>query len=81
MPFVELFRGEGRYVDREEYLASLPKAVRDATELVAYCEVGVRASLFALLHEAYTNQVVAVFDGSMVQWALESDLPMTGGGP
>jgi thiosulfate/3-mercaptopyruvate sulfurtransferase len=76
LPFADLFEPDGRYVAREQYLRTLPHEVRRATKLVAYCEVGVRASLFALLHEAYTGRVVAVYDGSIMQWALESDLPM-----
>jgi thiosulfate/3-mercaptopyruvate sulfurtransferase len=78
VPFMSLFGNDCRYVARDEYIARLPKVVHEANELVAYCEVGVRASLFALLHEAYTGQVVPVFDGSVVQWALESDLQMLG---
>jgi 3-mercaptopyruvate sulfurtransferase SseA len=48
-------------------------------EIVAYCEVGVRASLFALLHEAYTGRLVSVFDGSAVEWALNSGLALKTG--
>jgi len=45
---------------------------------VTYCEVGVRASLTALLHEVYTGEVVGVFDGSLIEWALHADLPVHG---
>ncbi len=93
VPFIDLFDPEGHFIGRERYLEQilrslrlgdgapelLPAEVRGAPELVAYCEVGVRASLFAMLHEAYTAQVVPVYDGSLVQWAHEVDLPMLAG--
>ncbi len=47
-----------------------------AQRLVAYCEVGVRSCLFALLHEVYTGQIIANFDGSIMEWALDTQLPM-----
>jgi len=40
--------------------------------------VGVRASLMAFLHEAYTSEVVGVFDGLLIEWALHGDLPVHG---
>jgi 3-mercaptopyruvate sulfurtransferase SseA len=36
----------------------------------------VRASLAALLHEVHTGEVVGVFDGSLIEWALHADLPI-----
>ncbi|HLJ66818.1 MAG TPA: rhodanese-like domain-containing protein [Chloroflexota bacterium] len=76
LPFTSLFAPDGRYIPREQYLSRLPEGARQATSLVSYCEVAVRASLFALLHETYTGQIVAVYDGSVMQWFLEHDLPM-----
>jgi thiosulfate/3-mercaptopyruvate sulfurtransferase len=77
VPFADLFEPAGRYVAREWYLKMLPQEARQASNLVAYCEVGVRAALLAMLHEAYTGQVVAVYDGSVMEWALAPDLPMS----
>ncbi len=48
----------------------LGRVVRTAQRLVAYCEVGVRSCLFALLHEVYTGHIIANFDGSIMEWAL-----------
>jgi thiosulfate/3-mercaptopyruvate sulfurtransferase len=75
-PFADLFEPDGRYIPREKYLKLLPHEARQAMKVVTYCEVGVRASLFAMLHEAYSGQVVAVYEGSVMQWALAPDLPM-----
>jgi len=78
-PFSALFAGPQRYVDRAAYQARLPAELQSedaeaspapcvvGRRLVAYCEVGVRASLMALMHEAYTGDVVEVFDGSLIE--------------
>jgi thiosulfate/3-mercaptopyruvate sulfurtransferase len=76
IPFTDLFDETGRYVTKSAYLERLPPQVRNADRCAAYCEVGVRSCLFALLHEIYTGQVVANFDGSVMQWALDKTLPM-----
>jgi len=89
-PFSALFAGPQRYVGRATYQARLPADLQSegaetspaprvvGSRLVAYCEVGVRASLMALVHEAYTGEVVGVFDGSLIEWALYADLPVDG---
>jgi 3-mercaptopyruvate sulfurtransferase SseA len=79
VPFTTLFDATGRYIDRERYVGGLPPAVRQADNIVAYCEVGVRASLFALLHEAYAGRLVSVCDGSLTEWAITSRLPLQTG--
>jgi thiosulfate/3-mercaptopyruvate sulfurtransferase len=81
VPFDYLFDRHGRFLDGDRYRAGLPQALLDGRELLAYCEVGVRAGLFALLHEAYTGQIVSVFDGSLMQWALDPALPVVAGTP
>ncbi|HEX6510071.1 MAG TPA: rhodanese-like domain-containing protein, partial [Chloroflexota bacterium] len=70
-PFTDLFDESDRYVGRDDHLERLPDALRGAGDTVAYCEVGVRASLFAMIHEAHTGQVIPVFDGSLMQWSLD----------
>lgn len=79
VPFAHLFDESDRYVAPEQYHHILPIEVASAPELVAYCEVGVRASLFALLHEIYTTRTVRVFDGSLMQWSLNPTLPVLTG--
>jgi thiosulfate/3-mercaptopyruvate sulfurtransferase len=76
IPYTLLFDGEGSYVTKSVYLQRLPPEVRNADRCVAYCEVGVRSCLFALLHELYTGKVVANFDGSFMEWALDRTLPI-----
>lgn len=76
VPFKELFDESGRYVSAKRFTDLLPETVRSAPEIVSYCEVGVRASLFALLHEAHTGQIVPVYDGSIMQWGLDPELPL-----
>jgi thiosulfate/3-mercaptopyruvate sulfurtransferase len=79
VPFTSLFDAGGGYVDGRSYLEALPSSMREADDLVAYCEVGVRASLFALLHEAYTGRTVSVCDGSLMEWVLRPDMPLVTG--
>jgi thiosulfate/3-mercaptopyruvate sulfurtransferase len=76
VPFETLFTPDGRFVGQTLYRERLPRELTVASEIVAYCEVGVRAASFAVLHEAYTGTVIAVFDGSHNEWALHEDLPL-----
>ncbi len=75
-PFAHLYGDGGAFVDRDGYLARMSRELSGGGQIAAYCEVGVRASSFALLHELYTGQVVSVFDGSLMQCGLESSLPV-----
>jgi thiosulfate/3-mercaptopyruvate sulfurtransferase len=79
IPFTSLFDVNGKYIDQASYLNALSPAVSPMDDIVAYCEVGVRASLFALLHEAYAGRIVSVFDGSAVDWALNAGLALSSG--
>lgn len=76
LPYTDLFDESGYYVTKSVYLQRLPTEVRNAERFVAYCEVGVRSCIFALLHELYTGKVVANFDGSFIEWALDRSLPV-----
>lgn len=76
LPYTGFFDAEGAYVTKSVYLQRLPPAVRNAERCVAYCEVGVRSCLFALLHELYTGKMVANFDGSFMEWVLDRTLPV-----
>ena len=78
-PFTELYTDADRYVSAETYMRRLPLGADATRPIVGYCEVGVRACTFALLHEIYTGNVVTVFDGSLMQWSLSKELPMVVG--
>jgi thiosulfate/3-mercaptopyruvate sulfurtransferase len=79
VPFADLYDDHDRFVSRASYLERLPTEVCKSSNLVAYCEVGVRAGTFALLHEAHTGRVVTVYDGSLMEWSLDRSLPMATG--
>ncbi|GAC1523924.1 MAG: hypothetical protein NVS2B16_32290 [Chloroflexota bacterium] len=76
IPFTDLFAPSGRYIDQTAYGEHVPTEVQEASHLVAYCEVGVRACTFALLHEIYTGHVVQVYDGSIMEWSFDPRLPV-----
>ena len=76
LPFSNFFDAEGAFIKKSVYLQRLPLEISNAERCVAYCEVGVRSCLFALLHELYTGKVVANFDGSFMEWALDRTLPV-----
>ena len=75
-PFSGLFGAFERFVDLATYSQRLNEALSAPERMVAYCEVGVRASLFALIHEMHTGHQVPVYDGSLIEWSLHPELPM-----
>ncbi len=76
LPFEGMFDSNGAYLGKREYLSWLGPDLAAVRQVVAYCEVGVRASSFALMHEAYTGTIVAVYDGSIMEWAYHRQLPV-----
>jgi thiosulfate/3-mercaptopyruvate sulfurtransferase len=78
LPYERLFAPLGHYIGRDGYLGLLPPAARHVP-IVTYCEVGVRAATVALLHEIYTGQVSATYDGSLMEWSLDPHLPVLTG--
>jgi thiosulfate/3-mercaptopyruvate sulfurtransferase len=75
--FESLYRDLHSFVQKNKYLDILPAPVSRAKTIVAYCEVGVRAAAAALLHEIYTDQIVKVYDGSIMEWSSVLQLPIT----
>ena len=75
-PFESLYDQTGCFISRERYMQLAAPQILSAELLIAYCEVGVRAATFALLHEAYTGKTVPLFDGSLVEWASYRSLPV-----
>jgi thiosulfate/3-mercaptopyruvate sulfurtransferase len=74
VPFGTMFDSNRKYVSRDQYLNRLPAA--SPKPIVTYCEVGVRAATVSLLHEIYTGEIIPVYDGSIMEWALDPSLPM-----
>jgi 3-mercaptopyruvate sulfurtransferase SseA len=66
-----------KFVTSSEYQAMLP-ADADDKPVITYCEVGVRAATVALLHEIHQQRIVQVYDGSVMEWALDHTLPLCG---
>ncbi len=75
--FDSLYRDLHTYVQKSKYMDILPASISRAKTIVAYCEVGVRAAATALLHEVYTDQIVKVYDGSIMEWSSILQLPIT----
>lgn len=71
-PFAGFFEESGRYAGSAGFASRAPGTA-------AYCEVGVRAALFALLHEVHTGQTIPIYDGSLMEWSLQPELPLEQG--
>ena len=69
--FESLFEEDGKFVSRERYLEITPPDILRSLNKVSYCEVGVRASTFSLLHEIYTGEIIPVYDGSIMEWGWQ----------
>jgi thiosulfate/3-mercaptopyruvate sulfurtransferase len=74
--YPSLFNGDGTFVPQDEYIALVPEKARNGHEVVLYCEVGPRACMVSLLHELYTGQVLPVYEGSIMQWCADPNLPV-----
>lgn len=76
--FPSIFKGDSpSFLDRQDYLELLKKMPSRKPVLIAYCELGLRASTIALVHEAYTGEKVKIFDGGFMQWSLSQNCPVT----
>jgi len=76
LSYESLFEDSGNFVGREKFLSLLDLRVLSDPDLITYCEVGVRASTYALLLEAYTGRVLPVYDGSIMEWGADKALPL-----
>ncbi len=74
--YKDLFDKKGDFVSADSFSSMFSSTTDRTTKLIAYCEVGVRAALFALIHEAYTGQIVSVYDGSFMEWSFSDQLPV-----
>ncbi|CAN5600676.1 hypothetical protein BH11CYA1_BH11CYA1_28620 [soil metagenome] len=76
LSYESLFEDSGSFIGREKFLALLDPRVLADPNLMTYCEVGVRASTYALLLEAYTGRVLPVYDASIMEWGADKALPL-----
>jgi len=76
LSYESLFEESGLFASRDKFLALLDSRVLSDPNLITYCEVGVRASTYALLLEAYTGRVLPVYDGSIMEWGADKALPL-----
>lgn len=79
LPIEALFREDGRLRPREELRDLLAQAGVEAGDtVVAYCHIGLRATAVVLAARAAGYDAV-LYDGSMVDWAMDRALPMLEG--
>ena len=78
LAYADVFQQDGTFVDSDTFRSMLPSADQQARKAtIAFCEVGVRACTIALLHEIYTGKIVPVYDGSIMEWGADPNLPMS----
>lgn len=76
LPARELFDGDGRYRPVAE-LARVLAALRSAPRpLLLYCGGGISAAAEALALTLLGEADVAIYDGSLQEWAADSSLPL-----
>ncbi len=76
LTYDSLFRPDGRFVAAQDFLKLVSTDALSSPNLMTYCEVGGRASTYALLLEVYTGRVLPVYDGSVMEWGADKSLPL-----
>ena len=74
--YESLFEGEYEFASAESLLQNARIDLISSPGAFTYCEVGVRASTYALLTEILTGTIVPVYDGSVVEWGVYKELPL-----
>ncbi len=77
IPYAAIFNSDGSFIDKSKFEMLLPAPEFFERKTVAFCEVGVRACTIALLAELYTGKVLPVYDGSMMEWGADPNLPVS----
>ncbi|MBX9941797.1 MAG: hypothetical protein K2Y32_21200 [Candidatus Obscuribacterales bacterium] len=72
-PYDDMFSGPEKlsYISKNQFLSKIAAAADKPT--ISYCEVGVRAALYAVLHEIYQGEIVRVYDGSIMEWGAHGE--------
>lgn len=79
IPFASVFKEDGTFIGAENLRSIFQSEQNHNKQTVAFCEVGVRACTVALLIEIYTGKIVPVYDGSMMEWSADPQLPVAKG--
>jgi len=76
-----LFTGGGRYLDPQELAARAAPVLQGAARpLVLYCGGGISAAATALALTLIVETRVAIYDGSLEEWAADPALPLVSHG-
>jgi len=80
LPARQLFDADGRYLPRRQLQQQLAALLLDVPgPLVLYCGGGISAAALALALTLVGRDDVLLYDGSLEEWAADSNLPMTTG--
>ena len=80
LPARQLFDAHGRYLPKDALaLAIGPTLLHSDGPLVLYCGGGISAAANALALTLLGRQDIAIYDGSLQEWAADTRLPMTTG--
>jgi thiosulfate/3-mercaptopyruvate sulfurtransferase len=78
-PARSLFDTHGHYLSKDDLAHLLDAYLHDDTPLILYCGGGISAAANALALTLLGRQHVAIYDGSLQEWAADARLPMTTG--
>ncbi|KAA8559555.1 3-mercaptopyruvate sulfurtransferase [Pseudomonas extremaustralis] len=80
LPARNLFDTHGRYLPKDALaLAIGPTLLHSEGPLILYCGGGISAAANALALTLLGRQDIAIYDGSLQEWAADARLPMTTG--
>ncbi len=77
IPYAEVFKPDGTFINWDDFKSLLPSDSAKRKDTIAFCEVGVRACTVALLYEIYSGTKIPVYDGSIMEWGADPNLPMS----
>ncbi len=79
LPARTLFDEQGHYLPKDALAQVLDVYLHDDTPLILYCGGGISAAANALALTLLGRQHIAIYDGSLQEWAADTRLPMTTG--
>lgn len=78
VPFFTMVDDESHtYLPAEQLSRQFARLPATAERLITYCGAGIAASSVAFALALLGKENVAVYDGSLLEWAADPDLPMT----